>query len=162
MINWDKLGEYPPGFLSKNWLERVQVGAMKELVEEGKVKYLGLSEASASDIRRAHAVHPITAVQMEWSLWARDLEEEIVPTCRFLYLTFYLHLSYINVLPYLYTESNCVNSSTCRSLYLHSTYIFHTLTYYHTSLQNPTVLILLQVDDLGLRFEAILNYIERH
>lgn len=61
----------------------VQVGAMKELVQEGKVKYLGLSEASASDIRRAHAVHPITAVQMEWSLWARDLEEDIIPTCRF-------------------------------------------------------------------------------
>jgi aryl-alcohol dehydrogenase-like predicted oxidoreductase len=60
----------------------ITVGAMKELVEEGKVKYLGLSEASASDIRRAHAIHPITAVQMEWSLWARDLEEEIVPTCR--------------------------------------------------------------------------------
>jgi aryl-alcohol dehydrogenase-like predicted oxidoreductase len=55
---------------------------MKELVEEGKVKYLGLSEASASEIRRAHAVHPITAVQMEWSLWTRDLEEDIVPTCR--------------------------------------------------------------------------------
>ncbi|KAG0607612.1 hypothetical protein M758_8G042700 [Ceratodon purpureus] len=60
----------------------ITVGAMKELVKEGKVKYLGLSEASASDIRRAHAVHPITAVQMEWSLWARDLEEDIVPTCR--------------------------------------------------------------------------------
>jgi aryl-alcohol dehydrogenase-like predicted oxidoreductase len=60
----------------------ITVGAMKELVEEGKVKYLGLSEASASEIRRAHAVHPITAVQMEWSLWTRDLEEDIVPTCR--------------------------------------------------------------------------------
>jgi aryl-alcohol dehydrogenase-like predicted oxidoreductase len=55
---------------------------MKKLVEEGKVKHLGLSETSASDIRRAHAVHPITAVQMEWSLWTRDLEEDIVPTCR--------------------------------------------------------------------------------
>lgn len=58
------------------------VGAMKELVEAGKVKYLGLSEASASDIRRAHAVHPITAVQLEWSLWVRDVEDEIIPTCR--------------------------------------------------------------------------------
>jgi aryl-alcohol dehydrogenase-like predicted oxidoreductase len=55
---------------------------MKKLVEEGKVKHLGLSETSAADIRRAHAVHPITAVQMEWSLWTRDLEEDIVPTCR--------------------------------------------------------------------------------
>ncbi|CAM6119506.1 unnamed protein product [Calypogeia fissa] len=55
---------------------------MKKLVEEGKVKYLGLSEASAADIRRAHAVHPITAVQLEWSLWARDVEAEVIPTCR--------------------------------------------------------------------------------
>ncbi|KAK7295644.1 hypothetical protein RJT34_18555 [Clitoria ternatea] len=55
---------------------------LKKLVEEGKIKYIGLSEASASTIRRAHAVHPITAVQLEWSLWSRDAEEEIVPTCR--------------------------------------------------------------------------------
>ncbi|EFJ19698.1 hypothetical protein SELMODRAFT_110508 [Selaginella moellendorffii] len=60
----------------------ITVGAMKELVKEGKVKYLGLSEASAADIRRAHSVHPITAVQIEWSLWTRDVEEEIIPTCR--------------------------------------------------------------------------------
>ncbi|KAL8026652.1 hypothetical protein ABFX02_14G042600 [Erythranthe guttata] len=58
------------------------MGELKKLVEEGKIKYVGLSEASASTIRRAHAVHPITAVQNEWSLWARDVEEEIVPTCR--------------------------------------------------------------------------------
>uniref|UniRef100_A0A0D9W3I9 NADP-dependent oxidoreductase domain-containing protein n=1 Tax=Leersia perrieri TaxID=77586 RepID=A0A0D9W3I9_9ORYZ len=58
------------------------VGELKKLVEEGKIKYIGLSEASASTIRRAHAVHPITAVQLEWSLWSRDVEEEIVPTCR--------------------------------------------------------------------------------
>ena len=55
---------------------------MKQLVEEGKVKYLGLSEASENTIRRAHAVHPITAVQLEWSLWTRDIEEKIVPVCR--------------------------------------------------------------------------------
>ncbi|XP_073128277.1 probable aldo-keto reductase 2 [Henckelia pumila] len=60
----------------------VTVGELKKLVEEGKIKYIGLSEACASTIRRAHAVHPITAVQNEWSLWSRDLEEEIVPTCR--------------------------------------------------------------------------------
>ncbi|XP_065852265.1 probable aldo-keto reductase 2 [Euphorbia lathyris] len=58
------------------------IGELKKLVEEGKIKYIGLSEASASTIRRAHAVHPITAVQLEWSLWSRDVEEEIVPTCR--------------------------------------------------------------------------------
>ncbi|GAB4851847.1 hypothetical protein Ancab_031246 [Ancistrocladus abbreviatus] len=60
----------------------VTMGELKKLVEEGKIKYIGLSEASASTIRRAHAVHPITAVQLEWSLWSRDVEEEIVPTCR--------------------------------------------------------------------------------
>ncbi|KAH9697337.1 putative aldo-keto reductase 2 [Citrus sinensis] len=59
-----------------------KIGELKKLVEEGKIKYIGLSEASASTIRRAHAVHPITAVQLEWSLWSRDVEEEIVPTCR--------------------------------------------------------------------------------
>ncbi|KAF8676015.1 hypothetical protein HU200_047518 [Digitaria exilis] len=58
------------------------VGELKKLVEEGKVKYIGLSEASPDTIRRAHAVHPITAVQMEWSLWSRDIEPEIVPLCR--------------------------------------------------------------------------------
>jgi aryl-alcohol dehydrogenase-like predicted oxidoreductase len=56
------------------------VGAMAELVQEGKVRYLGLSEASAETIRRAHAVHPITAVQTEYSLWTREVEAEILPT----------------------------------------------------------------------------------
>ncbi|XP_063941751.1 probable aldo-keto reductase 2 isoform X2 [Daucus carota subsp. sativus] len=60
----------------------VTMGELKKLVEEGKIKYVGLSEASASTIRRAHAVHPITAVQLEWSLWSRDVEEDIIPTCR--------------------------------------------------------------------------------
>jgi aryl-alcohol dehydrogenase-like predicted oxidoreductase len=58
------------------------VGAMASLVEAGKVRYLGLSEASADTIRRAHAVHPITAVQTEWSLFSRDIEESVLPTCR--------------------------------------------------------------------------------
>eukprot|EP01018_Ginkgo_biloba_P009751 Gb_07744 [translate_table: standard] len=60
----------------------VTMGELKKLVEEGKIKYVGLSEASASTIRRAHAVHPITAVQLEWSLWSRDAEDQIIPTCR--------------------------------------------------------------------------------
>ncbi|KAG7588133.1 NADP-dependent oxidoreductase domain superfamily [Arabidopsis suecica] len=60
----------------------ITMGELKKLVEEGKIKYIGLSEASASTIRRAHAVHPITAVQLEWSLWTRDVEQEIIPTCR--------------------------------------------------------------------------------
>ncbi|MEU4726023.1 aldo/keto reductase [Nonomuraea dietziae] len=58
------------------------VGAMAELVREGKVRHLGLSEAGAQTIRRAHAVHPIAALQSEWSLWTRDLEAEIAPVCR--------------------------------------------------------------------------------
>lgn len=58
------------------------VGAMADLVKAGKVKYLGLSEASAENIRRAHKVHPITALQTEYSLWERDVEDEILPTVR--------------------------------------------------------------------------------
>jgi len=58
------------------------VGAMAELVAEGKVRNLGLSEASVDTIRRAAAVHPIAALQSEWSLWSRDIEDEIVPACR--------------------------------------------------------------------------------
>jgi aryl-alcohol dehydrogenase-like predicted oxidoreductase len=58
------------------------VGAMAELVKQGKVRYLGLSEAAAATIRRAQAVHPIAALQTEYSLWMRDVEEEILPTCR--------------------------------------------------------------------------------
>ncbi|MGH2802283.1 MAG: aldo/keto reductase, partial [Thermoleophilaceae bacterium] len=58
------------------------VGAMAELVDEGKVRYLGLSEARPETIRRAHATHPITALQTEYSLWSRDPEDEILPTVR--------------------------------------------------------------------------------
>jgi aryl-alcohol dehydrogenase-like predicted oxidoreductase len=58
------------------------VGAMAELVAAGKVRHLGLSEASADTIHRAAAVHPIAALQSEWSLWSRDLEAEVVPACR--------------------------------------------------------------------------------
>ncbi|MGW0765637.1 aldo/keto reductase [Streptomyces sp. NPDC002671] len=58
------------------------VGALAELVAEGKVRHIGLSEASADTIRRAHAVHPITAVQSEYSLWSRDVEAEVLPACR--------------------------------------------------------------------------------
>jgi aryl-alcohol dehydrogenase-like predicted oxidoreductase len=58
------------------------VGAMAELVEQGKIRHIGLSEAAPETIRRGHAVHPITAVQTEYSLWTRDPEAEILPTCR--------------------------------------------------------------------------------
>jgi len=64
------------------------VGAMAELVEQGKVKYLGLSEASAETIRRAHAVHPIAAVQSEYSLWSRDYENDVIPLCAELGIAF--------------------------------------------------------------------------
>lgn len=58
------------------------VGAMRRLVEQGKVRHLGLSEASPATIRRAHKVHPITALQTEYSLWSRDAEAELLPLCR--------------------------------------------------------------------------------
>lgn len=58
------------------------VGAMAEAVTAGKVRHLGLSEASATSLRRAHAVHPIAALQSEWSLWTRDLEPEVLPVAR--------------------------------------------------------------------------------
>ncbi len=58
------------------------VGAMADLVRTGKVRYLGLSEAGPQTLRRAHAVHPITALQTEYSLWSRDPEDEVLPTCR--------------------------------------------------------------------------------
>jgi aryl-alcohol dehydrogenase-like predicted oxidoreductase len=64
------------------------VGTMAELVTEGKVRFLGLSEASAATIRRAHAVQPIAALQSEYSLWSRDVEAEILPTCRELEIGF--------------------------------------------------------------------------
>jgi aryl-alcohol dehydrogenase-like predicted oxidoreductase len=64
------------------------VGAMSELVKQGKVRFLGLSEASAATIRRAYKVHPISAVQTEYSLWTRDVETEILPACRELGITF--------------------------------------------------------------------------
>jgi aryl-alcohol dehydrogenase-like predicted oxidoreductase len=58
------------------------VGAMAELVQQGKVRHIGLSEAAPDTIRRAHAVHPITAVQTEFSLWTRFAETDVIPTCR--------------------------------------------------------------------------------
>ncbi|HYU38561.1 MAG TPA: aldo/keto reductase, partial [Acidimicrobiia bacterium] len=58
------------------------IGAMAELVDAGKVRHLGLSEAATDTIRRAHAVHPISALQSEWSLWSRDIEGEVLPTAR--------------------------------------------------------------------------------
>lgn len=67
------------------------VGAMSDLVKDGKVRYLGLSEASAETIRRAHKVHPISALQTEYSLWSREIEDEILPTIKELDIT---HVAY--------------------------------------------------------------------
>lgn len=78
----DHIDLYYQHRIDKNVPVEITMGEIKKLVQEGKVKYVGLSEASASTIRRAHAVHPITAVQLEWSLWSRDVEEDIIPTCR--------------------------------------------------------------------------------
>ena len=64
------------------------VGAMSRLVEEGKVRFLGLSEAAPATIRRAHSTHPISALQTEYSLWTRDPEEQILPVCKELGITF--------------------------------------------------------------------------
>ncbi|KAK6913994.1 NADP-dependent oxidoreductase domain, partial [Dillenia turbinata] len=58
------------------------MGELKKLVEEGKIKYVGLSEPHPDTLRRAHAVHPVTAVQMDYSLWCRDIEDDIIPLCR--------------------------------------------------------------------------------
>jgi aryl-alcohol dehydrogenase-like predicted oxidoreductase len=84
------LGRLRVEFIDLFYLHRVDplvpieetVGAMGQLVAEGKVRYLGLSESSATTIRRAHAVHPITAVQTEYSLFTRDAEAEVLPTVR--------------------------------------------------------------------------------
>jgi aryl-alcohol dehydrogenase-like predicted oxidoreductase len=64
------------------------VGAMSRLIDEGKVRYLGLSEAAPATIRRAHSTHPISALQTEYSLWTRDPEEQILPVCNELGITF--------------------------------------------------------------------------
>lgn len=64
------------------------VGAMADLVQAGKVRYLGLSEVSADTLKRAHAVHPITALQSEYSLWTREVEREIIPLCQKLNISF--------------------------------------------------------------------------
>ncbi len=78
----DHIDLYYPHRVDKTVPIEETVGAMAELVEQGKVRYLGLSEASPETIRRAHAVHPISALQTEYSLWTRDPEDAILPTVR--------------------------------------------------------------------------------
>jgi aryl-alcohol dehydrogenase-like predicted oxidoreductase len=81
-LGLDYIDLYSQHRVDKNVPIEETVGAMAELVKQGKVRYLGLSEAGAKTIRRAHAVHPITALQSEYSLWTRDYEDEVIPTLR--------------------------------------------------------------------------------
>jgi aryl-alcohol dehydrogenase-like predicted oxidoreductase len=78
----DHIDLYYQHRVDKNVPIEETVGAMVDLVRQGKVRYLGLSEASAKTIRRAHAIHPISALQSEYSLWTRDYEDEVIPTLR--------------------------------------------------------------------------------
>jgi aryl-alcohol dehydrogenase-like predicted oxidoreductase len=81
-LNVDHIDLYYQHRVDPNVPIEETVGAMAELVRDGKVRHLGLSEAGPETIRRAVAVHPIAALQTEWSLWSRDIEDEIVPVCR--------------------------------------------------------------------------------
>ena len=92
-----------------------QMGELKKLVDEGKIKYIGLSEASPDTIRRAHAVHPVTALQMEWSLWTRAIEDEIVPLCRFFILELQLKCYHFHFYLFNFTRFSLVNDSQVTS-----------------------------------------------
>ena len=81
-LNIDTIDLYYAHRVDPNVPVEEMVGAMAQLVGEGKVRYLGLSEASAASLRKASAVHPIAALQSEYSLLTRDLEAEILPACR--------------------------------------------------------------------------------
>ena len=91
------------------------MGELKKLVEEGKIKYIGLSEASPDTIRRAHAVHPVTALQMEWSLWTREIEDEIVPLCRFFTMKLKLICCHSHFYLFNYSRFSLVNDSHATS-----------------------------------------------
>jgi aryl-alcohol dehydrogenase-like predicted oxidoreductase len=87
-LNIDYIDLYYQHRVDPNTPIEETVGAMSDLVREGKVRYLGLSEAGAATIRKANEIHPITALQTEYSLWTRDIEKEILPTCRSLGIGF--------------------------------------------------------------------------
>lgn len=87
-LNFDTIDLYYLHRVPKDVPIEETVGAMAKLVEKGMVRYLGLSEASANTLRRAHQVHPIAALQSEYSLWSRDVEGEILDTCRSLRIGF--------------------------------------------------------------------------
>ncbi|WP_340684587.1 aldo/keto reductase [Amycolatopsis coloradensis] len=81
-LNVDHIDLYYQHRVDPNVPIEETAGALSSLVEQGKIRHIGLSEAGPETIRRAHAVHPVTAVQTEWSLWSRDIENEVVPACR--------------------------------------------------------------------------------
>jgi aryl-alcohol dehydrogenase-like predicted oxidoreductase len=87
-LNVDYIDLYYQHRVDPNVAIEDTIGAMADLVHQGKVRYLGLSEAAANTIRRAHAIHPISALQSEYSLWTRDPEDEILPTIRELRIGF--------------------------------------------------------------------------
>jgi len=87
-LNIDTIDLYYAHRIDPNVPVEEMVGAMAGLVKEGKVRYIGLSEASVSSIRKAHAVHPISAVQSEYSLLSRDVEKNVLPVCKELGITF--------------------------------------------------------------------------
>ncbi len=87
-LNIDTIDLYYAHRIDPNVPVEDMTGAMAELVQEGKVRYIGLSEASVSSIRKAHAVHPISAVQSEYSLLTRDVEKNVLPACKELGITF--------------------------------------------------------------------------
>ena len=87
-LNIDTIDLYYQHRVDRNVPIEETVGAMSRLVEEGKIRYLGLSEAAPATIRRAHKTHPVSALQTEYSLWSRDPEDEIISTCRDLGITF--------------------------------------------------------------------------
>lgn len=87
-LDLDYVDLYYQHYVDPNVPIEETVGAMSDLVKAGKVRYLGLSNSDASTIRRAHAIHPISALQEEYSLWSRDVEEELLPTVKELGITF--------------------------------------------------------------------------
>ncbi|WP_262707141.1 aldo/keto reductase [Sinomicrobium pectinilyticum] len=81
-LKTDYVDLYTPARVDPNVPIEDTVGALSDLVDKGVIRYIGLSEASASTLRRAAAVHPVTALQIEYSLWSRDIEAEVLPTIR--------------------------------------------------------------------------------
>lgn len=81
-LKTDYIDLYTPARVDPNVPIEDTIGALSDLVEKGVIRYIGLSEASAASIRKAAAVHPITALQIEYSLWSRDIEAEVLPTIR--------------------------------------------------------------------------------